>query len=206
MGPAVSWKTTSGDRRARALDHRRHQRLIDVRVDRLALKCHDQGGGAVVRLLIWEPGIGELPFAVVDLFHAKLGRASREHHDVLAWRRRQHALDCNSRWHGFARARRQRLRRGSRDRLRPSNRGAASQRPRRGCADSGARCQAGTHRGDLRPGSAPAAATIACFRELGLDLDLIPGAGLLAPCVPGSIEGGRKPARHAWLRGGTLKP
>ena len=35
-------------------------------------------------------------------------------------------------------------------------------------------------------GPAPAAATIARFRELGLDL--IPGTGLLAPCVPGCFD------------------
>ena len=35
-------------------------------------------------------------------------------------------------------------------------------------------------------GPAPAGATIARFRELGLDL--IPGTGLLAPCVPGCFD------------------
>ncbi len=35
-------------------------------------------------------------------------------------------------------------------------------------------------------GPAPMAATIARFRELGLDL--IPGTGLLAPCVPGCFD------------------
>jgi gamma-glutamyltranspeptidase/glutathione hydrolase len=39
-------------------------------------------------------------------------------------------------------------------------------------------------------GPAPAAATIARFRALGLDL--IPGTGLLAPCIPGSVD--------AWLQ------
>jgi len=38
-------------------------------------------------------------------------------------------------------------------------------------------------------GPAPARASIAHFRDLGLDL--IPGSGLLAPCVPGSVD--------AWL-------
>lgn len=49
-------------------------------------------------------------------------------------------------------------------------------------------------------GPAPAAATIAHFRNLGLDL--VPGTGLLAPCVPGMFD--------AWmllLRDyGTMKP
>ncbi len=36
-------------------------------------------------------------------------------------------------------------------------------------------------------GPAPAAATIERFQELGLDL--IPGTGLLAPCIPGVIDG-----------------
>lgn len=36
-------------------------------------------------------------------------------------------------------------------------------------------------------GPAPAKATIAHFRSLGLDL--IPGSGLLAPCVPGAVDG-----------------
>jgi gamma-glutamyltranspeptidase / glutathione hydrolase len=36
-------------------------------------------------------------------------------------------------------------------------------------------------------GPAPAAASIERFHELGLDL--IPGTGLLAPCVPGAFEG-----------------
>lgn len=36
-------------------------------------------------------------------------------------------------------------------------------------------------------GSAPEKATIAHFRSLGLDL--IPGSGLLAPCVPGAVDG-----------------
>jgi gamma-glutamyltranspeptidase / glutathione hydrolase len=35
-------------------------------------------------------------------------------------------------------------------------------------------------------GPAPAAATIARFRELGLDL--VPGTGLLAPCIPGTFD------------------
>lgn len=35
-------------------------------------------------------------------------------------------------------------------------------------------------------GPAPAAATIEVFRELGLDL--VPGTGLLAPCVPGAFD------------------
>ena len=44
----------------------------------------------------------------------------------------------------------------------------------------------GTSRGDLRPGPAPAGATIAHYRGLGLDL--VPGTGLLAGCVPGTFE------------------
>src|SRR6058998_289239 len=36
-------------------------------------------------------------------------------------------------------------------------------------------------------GVAPAAATISAFRERGLEL--IPGTGLLAACVPGSFDG-----------------
>src|SRR4051794_20625850 len=35
-------------------------------------------------------------------------------------------------------------------------------------------------------GPAPAAASIACFRDLGLDL--VPGTGLLAACVPGAFD------------------
>jgi len=35
-------------------------------------------------------------------------------------------------------------------------------------------------------GPAPAAASIACFRKLGLDM--VPGTGLLAACVPGTFE------------------
>src|SRR5207342_1308267 len=35
-------------------------------------------------------------------------------------------------------------------------------------------------------GTAPAAASIAHFRSLGLDL--VPGTGLLAPCIPGSFD------------------
>jgi gamma-glutamyltranspeptidase/glutathione hydrolase len=45
----------------------------------------------------------------------------------------------------------------------------------------------GKHRGDLRPGPvAPAGATIAHYRSEGLEM--VPGTGLLAACVPGTFE------------------
>src|ERR1700722_1435836 len=71
-------------RRASAFNHGRHQRFIDVRVDRLAFERHDQGDCAIVRFLIGQPSIGELPFPVLDLFYAKLGCASGKDQHVLA--------------------------------------------------------------------------------------------------------------------------
>ena len=89
-----------------------------------------------------------------------------------------------------ARARRQRLRRGGRRRVRPARRRAAPQRARwRGAGDHRDRARTRRRRccaarGRRRPG-----ATIAHFRSLGIDL--VPGSGPLAAAVPGAVD--------AWL-------
>ncbi len=58
--------------------------------------------------------------------------------------------------------------------------------PRRRCADHRARHQRGRTEVICGQGPAPAGATIAHYRSEGLEM--VPGTGLLAACVPGTFE------------------
>ena len=103
--------------------------------------------------------------------------------------RRRHldALDRHRGRDGHPGKGRQRLRRRRRHRVHAAGGRAASERPRRRRADHRARRQARPHRGDLRPG--PGAGAAPPSRTTASEgLEMVPGTGLLAACVPGTFE------------------
>ena len=150
--------------------------LVDVTGDGHLVACH------LVR-----------PGAQAPQARARAGGARRDVHDAPRAARdlrhgRLDALARVGRRHGGARARRERVRRGRRDRAHAAGRRAAPERPGRRPArrvlERGAAAEPLVL---CAQGVAPAAATIERYRELGHEL--VPGTGLLAACVPGAFDG-----------------